>query len=39
MVSSRVAETGTLVLHNGFKQSLADPCMYVKHDGKDIVIC
>ncbi len=22
----------------GFKQSLADPCMYVKHDGKNIVI-
>ena len=26
------------LINNGFKQSLADPCMYVKHDGKDIVI-
>ena len=26
------------LIRNGFKQSLADPCMYVKHDGKDIVI-
>ena len=26
------------LINNGLKQSLADPCMYVKHDGKDIVI-
>ena len=26
------------LINNGFKQSLADPCMYVKHDDKDIVI-
>ena len=26
------------LINNRFKQSLADPCMYVKHDGKDIVI-
>ena len=27
-----------VLINNGFKQSLADPCMHVKHDGKDIVI-
>ena len=26
------------LINNGFKQCLADPCMYVKHDGKDIFI-
>ena len=26
------------LINNGFKQSLADPCMHVKHDGEDIVI-
>ena len=26
------------LINNGFKQSLADICMYLKHDGKDIII-